>query len=164
MITKEARKRMGWRKGLIFTKITKTCEVCGKPFETVPSSSKQHCCSPKCMGIRRRKWPREQICMFCKKKFMARRADIRFCSKKCASRKRWHNHIPKIRDCDVIPRHKMKQCARCGFNKYPQILERHHIDRNRSNNAINNLEILCPNCHDIEHLLAHDGRLPFQLR
>ena len=41
-------------------------------------------------------------------------------------------------------------CATCGFdNEYA--LEVHHIDKNRSNNNINNLIILCANCHTLVH-------------
>jgi len=43
------------------------------------------------------------------------------------------------------------KCNRCGYDKYPQILQVHHQDKNRDNNTIDNLEILCPNCHAIEH-------------
>jgi 5-methylcytosine-specific restriction endonuclease McrA len=37
-------------------------------------------------------------------------------------------------------------CAYCGFG-IPSILEVAHIDGNRNNNNIDNLVILCPNCH-----------------
>lgn len=39
------------------------------------------------------------------------------------------------------------KCSTCGWNEDPRILEVHHIDENRSNNLIENLIILCPNCH-----------------
>ena len=42
-------------------------------------------------------------------------------------------------------------CNRCSYSEVLYILIVHHKDRNRSNNAIENLEILCPNCHSIEH-------------
>ncbi len=37
-------------------------------------------------------------------------------------------------------------CAHCGFG-VPAVLEVAHIDCDRSNNAVSNLVILCPNCH-----------------
>lgn len=49
-------------------------------------------------------------------------------------------------------------CEKCGYNKIPQILEVHHKDRNRNNNSILNLEILCPNCHDEQHYLTNSGK------
>lgn len=39
------------------------------------------------------------------------------------------------------------QCKLCGYNEDEDILQVHHIDENRQNNNINNLMILCPNCH-----------------
>ena len=42
------------------------------------------------------------------------------------------------------------KCEKCGINEWMgnQIpLEIHHIDGNRLNNNLNNLQILCPNCH-----------------
>lgn len=49
-------------------------------------------------------------------------------------------------------------CERCGYNTTPAILQIHHRDRNRKNNEHSNLELLCPNCHETEHLQAGDGR------
>jgi hypothetical protein len=43
-------------------------------------------------------------------------------------------------------------CARCAYNKY-EILQVHHKDRDRNNNKLDNLELICPNCHYEEHLL-----------
>jgi adenylate kinase len=42
-------------------------------------------------------------------------------------------------------------CAHCGFG-IPSVLEVAHIDGSRSNNAIQNLVILCPNCHKMHDL------------
>lgn len=42
-------------------------------------------------------------------------------------------------------------CNQCQYDDVPEILVVHHIDRNRSNNKLSNLEILCPNCHALEH-------------
>lgn len=41
-------------------------------------------------------------------------------------------------------------CERCGYNK-KEILHVHHKDRNRNNNDLENLELICPNCHYEEH-------------
>jgi len=42
-------------------------------------------------------------------------------------------------------------CAHCGFG-VPAILEVAHVDGNRTNNAVVNLVILCPNCHKMHDL------------
>lgn len=42
------------------------------------------------------------------------------------------------------------RCAICGiqqWNNKPIVLQLHHIDGNPNNNNLNNLQLLCPNCH-----------------
>ena len=39
------------------------------------------------------------------------------------------------------------RCSICGWCEDDEILQVHHIDENRQNNALNNLIVLCPNCH-----------------
>lgn len=39
------------------------------------------------------------------------------------------------------------KCMVCGYDEDERILEVHHIDENHNNNDIDNLCILCPNCH-----------------
>ncbi len=46
--------------------------------------------------------------------------------------------------------YKEYKCEYCGLSKWnnlPIPLELHHIDGNRHNNKLENLKILCPNCH-----------------
>ncbi len=43
-------------------------------------------------------------------------------------------------------------CERCGYDRH-EILQVHHKDKNRSNNDLDNLELICPNCHYEEHYL-----------
>lgn len=53
----------------------------------------------------------------------------------------------------LINRLKQKRiwrCEKCGIYEWmgnPISLEIHHIDGNKLNNNLNNLQILCPNCH-----------------
>jgi len=49
---------------------------------------------------------------------------------------------------------KEKRCENCSITHWNNVelsLELHHKDENHKNNNIENLSILCPNCHDIEH-------------
>jgi len=42
------------------------------------------------------------------------------------------------------------KCYRCGIKKWQNgklILQIHHIDNDKTNNSLENLTILCPNCH-----------------
>lgn len=43
---------------------------------------------------------------------------------------------------------KPKLCERCGSSKYLLV---HHIDHDRSNSSIENLEVLCKKCHQEHH-------------
>lgn len=42
-------------------------------------------------------------------------------------------------------------CERCGDESFPNEQNRHHKDRNRSNNTAENIEVLCISCHNEEH-------------
>lgn len=45
---------------------------------------------------------------------------------------------------------KENQCEHCGKTKwlgFPIPLELHHKDGDRTNNSLQNIELLCPNCH-----------------
>lgn len=45
---------------------------------------------------------------------------------------------------------KEKKCERCGLTDWmgePISLQLHHNDGNRDNNSLENLSVLCPNCH-----------------
>jgi hypothetical protein len=44
-----------------------------------------------------------------------------------------------------------KKCELCGFDQHEAAIIVHHKDRNRDNNADDNLQVLCANCHAIEH-------------
>lgn len=48
---------------------------------------------------------------------------------------------------DGIKEHKCEECKKKNWNGKSIPLELHHVDGNRHNNSIENLQILCPNCH-----------------
>ena len=48
---------------------------------------------------------------------------------------------------------KPKICERCGYGANEKAIIIHHKDRNRNNNKLSNLELICPNCHYEEHFL-----------
>jgi len=61
----------------------------------------------------------------------------------------------KIRGSDIIPRlirdgvkkHQCEECKQKTWNKQPIALEIHHVDGDAKNNQIENIKLLCPNCH-----------------
>lgn len=81
-----------------------------------------------------------------------------YCSKSCSNSvnnrlfKSGQNH-PNYKTGESSYRKIIKKdsvCERCGF-KDIRALQVHHKDRDRHNNKRVNLEILCANCHMIEH-------------
>jgi transposase-like protein len=60
---------------------------------------------------------------------------------------------------------KEKKCENCGLDSWmekPIPLELHHIDENRFNNKLDNLKILCSNCHMQEHNYSNVTKLHSQ--
>lgn len=57
---------------------------------------------------------------------------------------------------------KEKRCESCNvglmYNDKPLTLQLHHVDGNNKNNSLNNLMILCPNCHSQTHNYAGKKR------
>lgn len=52
------------------------------------------------------------------------------------------------------------KCNRCGKDGDLHTLDVHHKDRNRDNNELSNLEILCKPCHHNEHIIrGEDGTI-----
>lgn len=62
---------------------------------------------------------------------------------------------PQYPTSKLLPRlvkegYKLYKCESCGITEYngkPISLEINHIDGNNGNHSLNNLEVLCPNCH-----------------
>jgi len=56
--------------------------------------------------------------------------------------------------------YKQAKCEQCGWKKVSTDgripLELHHINGNRQDNRLANLQILCPNCHSLEP--THRGK------
>lgn len=60
--------------------------------------------------------------------------------------------IPKLRRKLIEDGIKEEKCEMCGLGEWMGnkiVLELHHIDGNRFNNDLSNLQILCPNCHSL---------------
>ncbi len=58
------------------------------------------------------------------------------------------SHILRVKLIeDGIKEHKCEGCGLTAWKGKPIPLELHHKDGNHNNNELNNLELLCPNCH-----------------
>lgn len=103
------------------------------------------------------------MCTVCGTPILAR-MNKKTCSRKCANIHRTgiRYNIGRPKD-KVVTQKSLKvrlalergeHCERCQYTLY-EILQVHHRDRDRSNNALANLELLCPNCHAAEHYLKN---------
>ena len=138
------------------------CFVCKKAIYKRPTQMEANkdkvFCSLTCYGLYSRK---NNPCQVCGKLIRAG-LNKKTCSRACANRSR-----EGIRYKIGSPKDKAKLfrglklqllkergniCGRCSYNKY-EILQVHHKDRDRSNNKLDNLELICPNCHYEEHFL-----------
>jgi predicted RNA-binding Zn-ribbon protein involved in translation (DUF1610 family) len=136
---------------------TSACEECGTVFSHIASrANKAKYCSPQCyhkaMG---RKGTVEYACVHCGVKFLGAPSHNRkYCSKACvnkASKDQWKPTFTTVRK-KMAARGLLLACEQCGYDTHPEILGVHHKDRNRKNNDRSNLQVLCPNCHSIEHM------------
>jgi hypothetical protein len=144
-----------------------TCNICGKQIYKRPSSLKQNSgkayCSIACYAISNRK---EIPCVVCGKLILAGMNKIT-CSRECANINRKNIRYKIGRPRDKVNNYKILKnrlvvlrgdtCEKCGYNK-TEILQVHHKDKNRNNNDLNNLELICPNCHSEKHYLDHQVR------
>lgn len=142
------------------------CNNCKKEFlkaQRFIKKSKNNFCSPECHKEGSRKERVIVNCEFCGKKkeitpydFKVAKTKKFFCSKNHQRLAQFsHNGIDyhcnytngEYNYRKVAFRRLPNKCELCGYDEDIRILEVHHIDSDRSNNIIENLMILCPNCH-----------------
>lgn len=136
------------------------CVVCNKPIYRRPSEIKngQVFCGIVCYGVSQRI---EIPCKVCGKLILTG-LNKKTCSRGCANINRvgikYKVGSPrdKVKSQQALKLRLLKErgllCEKCGYNKY-EILQVHHKDRSRENNNLDNLELICPNCHCEEHFL-----------
>lgn len=66
------------------------------------------------------------------------------------SRFKYGNNLTAANMLDALAHLRGRQCEVCGLNEWNGTnipLEVHHLDGDRLNNEISNLQLICPNCH-----------------
>lgn len=145
------------------------CDTCNSDFEKeskyVKDGKKNYCCK-KCQNKGQRKGKYFE-CSYCGEEVYRSPAEIKksksgnfFCNKSCSNsygniHYRNAENSPNWKDGSKSYRERAfkeydNKCNKCGFDK-KAALQVHHIDENRSNNKLENLEILCANCHCMIH-------------
>jgi len=162
-------------------KTNRLCKNCNKEFEVEKREVNRGngiFCSRSCSSTFNAKRISKEfntVCAYCDKEFYRSQSDkknsksgLHFCSRLCkdtAQRiggieaiqpKHYNSELTQYRT--TLKRGRgITHCERCGYNNHPEILQVHHKDRNRKNNATDNLEVLCPNCHSYDHYINKDG-------
>jgi len=136
--------------------IIRCCNICGKEFEHISSRcNKAKYCSRVCYHKSRKgRGTRFYKCKYCKKEFKDSPSKNRiYCSKACVNKSEKEIFTPKYSTVRkmMLRRNMIKECQKCGYNSYPDILGVHHKDGNRENNSFANLLVLCPMCHSLIH-------------
>lgn len=105
--------------------IAKPCLVCGK---LIPSGLNKATCSRSCSNIHR--------------------TGIKYKLNPPSKNKVVNERQQKLKLISL----KGNKCERCSYARI-EILQVHHKDKDRNNNELVNLELICPNCHYEEHFL-----------
>lgn len=139
-----------------------TCLLCNKQIYRRPSEIKDRdgrvFCSAACYGLSCRK---ETPCIICGKGILAG-LNKKTCSRSCSNKHRVSQNYIQNKPIDkvmTLRRIKLRllkirgeKCERCDYNKI-KVLQVHHANKNRADNRLSNLELICPNCHYEEHYL-----------
>lgn len=145
------------------------CFVCKNPIYRRPGQIKKNegrvFCSAICYG---KFCKREIPCLVCGKLILSglnKKTCSRICSNKHRTGIKYRIGRPndKAKTFRVLKLKLIKErggkCERCTYNKC-EVLQIHHKNRNRMDNGLKNLEIVCPNCHYEEHLLEKSWMKP----
>lgn len=140
------------------------CDLCNNEFTRQKRQLKIHACSAACRNALVGNTV-ELECSNCgvpfyraKSKLVNSRSGKYFCCRECKDTAQTymeeirpdHYGEGKFSYREKAFRTYLPVCNRCGFENI-LALEVHHRDKDRTNNNIENLEILCANCHSISH-------------
>ena len=141
-------------------------------WENVRRDNRAHYICPECQKeYRNSKYEEQRVeveCAYCHKKMIRPKSDLNasksgllFCCREHKDlaqrlesgqefekmRPEHYGYISEINYREYALRNYPNKCLVCGYDEEPKILQVHHRDSNRQNNDLENLTILCPNCH-----------------
>lgn len=153
------------------------CLNCQEDFEALISENRKFCSGSCSSSFNNNLRPKKEkkikkrvrifkeknigICQYCKIDIIKKdgRTQAKYCSSKCQSEFQLNNRIAKGQASTktlklFLIKNNGEKCMKCGWceknpisNKVPIELE--HKDGNSENNNLENLELLCPNCHSL---------------
>lgn len=152
--------------------IIKNCKHCNTEFKSLISEHRKFCtssCNTTYHNLGRNRHTSEIknfceifYCEYCKN--VHRYKKQKFCSSTCSGQHRKEKMFELIKNGDKNQTSKSykkylihtygEKCMNCGWNKkniYSNKIpiELEHKDGNSENNSLDNLELLCPNCHSL---------------
>lgn len=171
-------------------KINVICKECGSEFIGDTRYTKRGqgiFCSQSCATTYQHKHKEKPIkllnavCAYCGDEFhktpssqRKSRSGLFFCTRACKDKAQRIGGIKAIQPSHyndevkwsykqvVLRNRKMDKCDVCGYDEHTEILQIHHKDRNRLNNNIDNLVVVCPNCHQWDHYIGNDGAYKYK--
>jgi hypothetical protein len=141
-----------------------TCLICKvliyrRTYDLKRNKDNHAFCSMICYG---QFYKKERPCIICRT-LIPGKFNKKTCSRSCSNKNRVGIKYKTGRLKDkVVDLRALKlrllnirgnKCERCEYNK-TEILHVHHKDKDRKNNDLGNLELICPNCHYEEHYLG----------
>ncbi len=150
-----------------------SCVVCSTEFQTTSQNIKRgygKYCSSTCRNSVNQS---VYTCSFCSTEFTSiksrankSKTNHQFCSNNCkfkaaSSLSNPYKTGPKAKEIGLSTYRNRalimlkNECVRCGYHEHVELLDVDHIDSNRQNNDITNLQILCVMCHATKTRLPH---------
>jgi len=149
--------------------IKNTCLQCGEEIETTIGENKHFCsksCSASYNNVRRKRLKKTNICKNCGNLINGRNI---YCDNICQNEYQRNQIFEKIElgvfhlenkesESKWVKKYLIEKygdkCMKCGWNEVHFItgkvpIQINHIDGNMENNRLNNVELLCPNCHSL---------------
>ena len=136
------------------------CNICNKEFSSSKSLNGHKYVHREGGRYSYRKKRSANICLACGKLTY----NAKYCNNICQGNHKRKIEFDKLQRGEIVSEGTIKRfifsfrgrkCEECGigeeWNNRPLTLQVDHIDGNSDNNSIDNLKILCPNCHTQTH-------------
>ena len=145
------------------------CEKCQRPFNALKKHNRKYCsknCSTLINNHKKKKEKEINKCIICDNIITK---NSKFCSNTCYAENNKRLIFKEIENNSFLLNNKTtesswvklylinkydEKCMKCGWNekniltkKIP--IQMNHIDGNSDNNRLDNVELLCPNCHSL---------------
>jgi hypothetical protein len=147
---------------------TLTCCNCNKEFSGLKKNKRKFCSKSCAIQFNNSKYPKRKRgerlsnCLCCGNPLNLHQ--IKFCSKFCSIEYHWNERVMKIENgdtsfgSDTYKKYLIEKfgnnCMKCGWHEINPTtglvpIQMEHKDGNSTNHNLNNLELLCPNCHSL---------------